>query len=73
MGKEEFKALAADMKNVIVDAEEILEKCNVAGSAWMTLGSDGFVNFQIQGEDWELTRYTGSGDFVMESKYKEVV
>ena len=71
--KEKFKALAADMKPVIDEMNEVLKKHGIECLASVTLSSDGYATFSHHKTSWEMIRTTGTENFEIRNEYREVI
>ena len=71
--KEKFKALAADMKPVIEEMNEILKKHGVDCLASVTLSTDGYATFSHHKTSWEMTKVPGAENFEIRNEYREVI
>lgn len=74
MSAETFAELSREVLPHIVAIRECLKKRFGADQgASITINTDGFINFKPYNQEWELTRYSCSGEAVISYEYKEVL
>ncbi len=73
MDRESFRALAIDVKPIIEELESVLEMHGVEKSAWLTCGTNGYVDFSVAECNYQLVRCVSSNKLGIKDNAIEVI
>lgn len=69
--KQQFTALAKEIYPLVKQIREAMEKSSFGGSASISIGDEGYMEFHPYDSEWRLVKYRKDGSPVICYEYRE--